>query len=313
MEQFYAVFNQVILFFIIMIIGFCVVKFKLLSADYLPVISRFFTRVIVPFILFANIAGGATRADMINYSYLLIVNACIFAVLIMTTRILPKILKLKGNRASIFLFINSFGNVGFVGIPLLLAIYGQRAMIFVVMYTVVDQFLFWTYGVSLSFPVENRPDFSINMLKKMINPAVVAIILSFVIIMFNIRLPEVVERASMSMANTGSALPFIYMGGVVATLKIKETIRHCEFLAGIAIKMIILPICIFVVLRAIGIDPEIIGTTTILFGLPPVAMIPMLVSANGSDGEYATAAVIICTLASLFTLTFVSYITSMIL
>ena len=310
MEQFNAILNQVIIFFIFMVVGFCAVKIKLLSDDSLPVISKLFTRVIVPFIVFANTVNGATRTDVRDNVFLIIVYTFMFAILFVLARVLPKILRIKGNRASLFSMTFSFGNVGLIGIPLLLAVYGQRSMIFVVMFSIVDLLLLWTYGLSLTYPVGNKPKFSLKTLKNMLNPPLIATILALVVIFFDIRIPEIVNRAFITISNSGMPLPFIYIGGMVASLGIKRYVKYYDLYAGILFKMVVFPICSFLVLRAIGIELETIGTTIILFSLPAVGVLPMLATAHGSDGEYATAAVIITTLASLFTFTLVSYVTS---
>ena len=91
-----------------MVIGFIAVKAKFLSSDALPAITRLFTRVIVPFILFVNTVDGATRADVIDTIYLSGIYACIYIVLITTTKLLPKILKLKGNKAPLFTLSYTF-------------------------------------------------------------------------------------------------------------------------------------------------------------------------------------------------------------
>ena len=312
MEQFYAVLNQVLIFLIIMIIGFVSVKSKYLPETTLPIISGLFTRMIVPFLVFVNTVSGATRADMRTYSYLVGVYICVFAVLITVSRFTPKLLRLKGNRASLFSLATSFGNVGFVGIPLLLSVFGQRVMLFVTMYAVVDQIIFWTYGISLTYPVDDRPRFRLRTLVNMINPPLIAIILAVVLILLNVRLPVIVDRAFTTMSNSGMALPFIYMGGVLATMNIKELLKYYELYAIIFIKMIIIPICVFLIFRAIGFPQEIVMASTILFGLPTIGITPMLANANGSDAEYATVIVLITTLASLLTLTFISYVTALI-
>ncbi|MCL1828946.1 MAG: AEC family transporter [Oscillospiraceae bacterium] len=309
MEQFSIVLNQTGIFFIIILTGFGIIRFKLVPEDSLPVISKLFTRVILPFVIFINNVNGASRADVINYSYLLLVSICMYAALTIIARIMPKALKLKGNRASLFSLSNTFGNVGFIGIPLLLAVYGQRSMIVVAMYSIADQFLLWTYGFSLTFPEDNKLKFSVKTLKNTLNPALTAVILSLVIIMLDIDLPKIINQSFITVANAGTALPFLYIGGMVATSKVQKLLKFREFYVGIAVKMIILPICAFCIMSAAGFEAEIIGTTVILIGLPAVGMMPMLAGANGSDAEYATAAVIVTTLASLVTLTLVSYIT----
>ena len=310
MEQFNAVLNQVLIFLIIMIIGFIAVKVKFLAREALPVITRLFTRVIVPFILFVNTVNGATRSELIETLYLSGAYVCVFAVLLTVTRLLPKLLKLKGNKVPLFSLACSFGNVGFVGIPLLVSVFGQRAMLYVTMYAIVDQFIFWTYGYSLSFPVENKLKFTPKTLVNMINPPIIAMILSIVMILLDARLPAVLDNAFTSMAVSGTALPFLYIGGMLATLDIKKLLSHYEFYIGISVKMVIMPILIFLAIRALGISQEIAVSSALLFGLPTIALVPMIAGANGSDVEYGTALVLVYTVASLITLTLVSYITT---
>lgn len=313
MEQFTAVLNQIIVFCIIIIVGFIAVKVKFLPKSALPVITTLFSRVIVPFILFVNTVNGATRGDVIKYIYLSGIYICVFAVLITVSRTMPKILRLKGNKASLFTLANTFGNVGFIGIPLLLSVFGQKVMIYVTMYAIVDQLIFWTYGYSLSYPVDNKLKFTPKTLVKMINPPIVAIILSIVLIMLDVRVPAILDRAFTTVSNSGAALPFLYIGGMLASLDIKSILKHYEFYAGIAVKMVILPVCLFIVMKAIGIDQEAAVASAILFGLPTIALVPMIASENGSDVEYATSIVLVSTVSSLFTLTFVSYLTTMVL
>jgi len=313
MAQFTAVLDQVLLFFIIMIIGFLAVKANFLARDSLPVITKLFARVIVPFILFVNTVNGATREDVIKNFYLSGIYLCVFITVIVIARVLAKLLRLKGNKAPLFAVANSFGNVGFVGIPLLVSVFGQGAMLYVTMYAFVDQFIFWTYGYTMTFPVDNKLKFKPKTLVNMINAPIIAMILSIVLIMFNLKVPALLDKAFTSMAVSGTALPFLYIGGMLATLNIKKLLKNYEFFIGTSMKMIIVPVCLFLVLRAIGLEHETAVASALLFGLPTVSLIPMLASANGSDAEYGTAAVLINTVASLFTLTIVTYLTNIVL
>jgi len=310
MEQFYAVLNQVLVFFIILIIGFIAVKTKLLNESFLSAISAFFSRLIVPFVIFVSTVNSATRTEMIEHSYLIGVYACTYAVMISLSRITPKLLRLKGNRAALFSLATSFGNVGFIGIPLLLSAFGPKAMVFVAMNAIVDQITLWTYGVTLTYPVDKKPKFRLKTLVNVINPPLVAIILAAVLIMLDAKIPSIINQALTSIADAGMAMPFLYIGGVLATMDLVKLMKNYDIYAAIVIKMLIIPICGFLVFRAIGLKDEIVIVSTILLGLPVIGVMPMLARTNGSDADYATALALITTPASLFTLTFISYITT---
>jgi len=313
MEYFSAVLDQVIIFSMIMVVGFIVVKIGAVPATVLPSISVLFAKVIIPAILFVNTVNGATRDDIVNTLFLTGICAFIYMVLITLMRLMPKLLKLSGNRARLYSIMFAYGNVGFIGIPLLLAMFGQRAMVFVTMFAVVDQLTFWTYGYMQSFPEDNKLKFSPKTLLKLLNPPLVAMILSVVLIFIGVQIPAVLNRGVQTVANAGMALPFIYIGGMLATMTDRSLFGRFEIYFGIFIKMLVVPITIFAILNAVGIDRDMAVATAILFGLPTIAMIPMLAGINGSDEKYATATIMVTTIASLFTLTFVTYMITVVL
>jgi len=43
-----------------------------------------------------------------------------------------------------------FGNVGFIGIPIISSLFPQKGMLYIALFTIVDQLLLWTLGLSLT-------------------------------------------------------------------------------------------------------------------------------------------------------------------
>ena len=313
MEQFQIVLNQVIIFLVITAVGFIAVKAKALNDDSLTVVTRLFTKIAIPFLLFTNTVNGTTRAEVLENLHIIPISLAVYATLILVSRLLSKVLRLELSRARLFSLSNTFGNVGFIGIPMLLALFGQGVMTYIAVFTVVDQVLIWTYGFALSYPASKKFRLEPKALKNMLNPPLVSVLIALIFVFLDIRPFAVLNDAFLTIAAASTSLPFIYLGGMVALCNIKKFLRYYEFYIGIVIKMVILPIIAFLVLRSIGFDSELAMTTTILIALPSIAIAPMLARTNGSDEEYATAAVIITTLASLVTLSVVAFLTSVVL
>ena len=312
MEQFQIVLNQVLIFMIITAIGFIAVKAKVLNDDGLTVVSKLFTKLVLPFLLFTNTINGTTRAEIFKNLYVIPIILAVYVVLILVSQLLVRVLRIGVTRGRLFALSNTFGNVGFVGIPMLLALFGQRVMVYVAMFTLVDQLLIWTYGFSLSYPEGTKFRLEIKALKNMINPPLIAVLLAIVFVLLNIRPFTVLNNAFLTVAAASTPLPFIYLGGMIALCDMKKALRHYEIYIGIVVKMVIIPIGVFIALRAIGIHYELATTTAVIIALPSLAIAPILARTNNSDEEYATAAVILTTLASLVTLSVVSYLTSVV-
>lgn len=313
MEQFQIVLGQIVIFMIITVIGFIAVKAKVLNNDGLTVVTKLFTKITLPFMLFTNTVNGTTRAEIFDNMYIVLISLGTYVVLIAVSWLLVKLLRLRGDRGRLFALANTFGNVGFIGIPLLLALFGQKVMMYVAVFTVVDQVLIWTYGFALSCPSGTKMRFEVKTLKNMLNPPLVAVLLALVFVLLDLRLPTVVNDAFLTVAAASTPLPFIYIGGMIAICDMKKFVRYYELYVGVAVKMVIIPIIVFLVLRALKINDVLAMTTMLIVALPSIAITPMLARANGSDEEYATAAVIITTLLSLVTLSLVSYLASVVL
>ena len=313
MEQFQIVLNQITVFLIITAVGFIAVKTKVLDDTGLTVITKLFTKLVLPFLLFTNTVNGTTRAEILNNLHIIPISIAVYVVLILVSQLLARLLKLDKTHARLFALANTFGNVGVIGIPMLMALFGQKVMMYIAVFTVVDMLVIWTYGFALSYPGDIKFRLEIKALKNMINPPLVSVLLALIFVLLDIRPFSMLNNAFVTIAAASTPLPFIYLGGMIAVCDIKKSLSHYEFYIGIAVKMVIIPIIAFLVLRAIGVNDELVMTTTIIIALPPLAITPMLARMNNSDEEYATASIVITTLASLITLSFVSYLTSVVL
>lgn len=73
----------------------------------------------------------------------------LFASLIVISPLFVRILRVKKNVRNMYSVMLIFSNLGFMGIPLIEALYGRTAVFYVGMYTLVFNILFYTYGFYL--------------------------------------------------------------------------------------------------------------------------------------------------------------------
>lgn len=315
MEHFRIILNQEIVFIITIAIGYMVFKLRLLEKDSLQTLSSLFSNVTLPFLILVNTVEGAARKDLTSSFYVIAIEIAMYVVLISFNRLMIRLCRLRENRARIYLLSASFGNMGFVGIPLIMSVYGQRAMIYVSLFTLVDQALLWTYGVSLSHPYDSseaKLRFDKSTLKKLLNPPLIATICALILISFNLKFPASVGTAFRNISNASIPLPFLYLGGMLAISDCGKILKEWPVYVIAVSKMLIFPVVLFVCLRCFGLNSEVNGVFLVLAGLPCLAVAPMLAKENGSDETLATAATSLTTVASIITFPILFYITSLI-
>ena len=101
-------------------------------------------------------------------------------------------------------------------------------------------------------------------------------------------------------------LSLLYIGGMLSMTDVRKVLRCGELYAEIALKMLVLPLVFFMVMKLLNVPADMAGTMTFLTGLPAINMVAMLSKNNGSDGDYAVCAVMMTTIACLITLPLVS-------
>ena len=307
MEQFFIVLNQIGIFLILIIFGILAVKFGILDEHSLGSVSKLVMRMALPAYIFINTAEGATRQGLAESLMVIPLAIALYLMLFLLSLLLEKVFHLKGNRGHVFRAIVMFGNVGFMGIPLVVELYPDTALLYISLFTILDQGRFWTYGVSLTKPVSDQKEkISLKNLKNLLSPALVAILGATVLVLLNVHLPKILTTTLSKLGTASMPLSLLYIGGMLSMTDVRKVLRCGELYAEIGLKMLVLPIVFFLVMKLCQVPADMAGTMTFLTGLPAINMVAMLSKNNGSDGDYAVCAVMMTTLACLVTLPLVS-------
>ncbi len=309
MEQFFTVLTQIMIFVLLILLGVVAVRREILDEHSLRNLSKVIMKMALPAYIFVNTAEGATRSGLAASLAVIPMAAVLYALLFLLSLGIERVFHLKGDRGHVFRAIVMFGNVGFMGIPLVVELYPDTALLYISLFTILDQVLFWTYGVSLLEKVEERKQrnkFAFTTFKNLLSPALLAIVLATICVLLNLHLPSVISTTLNKLGSASMPLSLLYIGGMLSMTDVRKVLKCGELYAEIFLKMIALPLLFYFVVRRLGIATDMAGTIAFLAGLPAINMVAMLAKNNGSDGEYAVCAVMVTTLACLVTLPIVS-------
>lgn len=305
MDAFGVLLEQIKLFAIYMILGMVLVRTHVLNSITIETISKLVLRLTLPLLIFTNTVNGVTKRQIIGMFPLLLYTILVYGLLLLLSLMMSKMFRLKGNRKSIFCALGIFGNIGFMGIPIIISLFPERGMVYISVMSIIDQLLIWTLGVRLTSSKQvNQSDIA---LKKMVNPATISVVLALVIVFSGWTIPHVVNKALTTCGSTSTSLALVYLGGVFACINLKEYIRKIELYGIVLIKMILFPIAFFYLFSMLPIKKEVLMTISLMSAMPSMASISMMARVNGSEGDYATGAIFVTTLFSLITLPIVCW------
>ncbi|NMM97398.1 AEC family transporter [Bifidobacterium olomucense] len=239
------------------------------------------------------------------------------------------LLRLHGSRSHIFQASLIFGNAGFIGIPLVMALFAHEGAIYVALMSLVDQALLWTYGVWLCEPVSDHEhltpqrtnpfaslhDDLLNLAKRFVNPAFIGVMIALALILLGIRVPELILKPLHTIGGMATPMSLIYLGGLFALTRWWGVLKRYELYVGLVTKMIAFPLGFYALLTALAavcpwlpVTHDMILMMTVIAGLPTMTTIAMFTGRKNNMPDYAVGFVLVSTLFSLVSLTIVSAI-----
>lgn len=305
MAQFNVVLNQLILFLVLMMIGYIAVRLHIVGEEFLDGLSRLIMKILLPLLVFSNAVSGTDRNQIFQCYPILLLTLGFYVSIIVVCYILAKLLRLKGERNKVYRAALIFGNAGFIGIPLITSIFPENGAIYIALMSIIDQSFMWTYGLKLTTPSSAKQKFDF---KKFINPALGAVVLSLILILLNIKLPSVFVNALSTMGKAATPLSLFYLGGLFYFCNWKSVLKCKELYIGIVVKMIAFPLVFFFAASTLCPSLEMAQTISIIAALPTMTTIAMFTKSNHNEEDYAVGFVLLTTAASLITLSIVSYI-----
>ena len=153
MGQFGVMIGQLVGFLIMLMVGYGCVRLRFYGQTALDGMCSLLLNVLIPVLVFSNAVDGADRAQLASNWGVMLLTAVMYALLILVFWLVAELLRLKGSRSHVFQASLIFGNAGFIGIPLIMALWPQNGAIYVALMSIIDQTLLWTYGVWLCEPV----------------------------------------------------------------------------------------------------------------------------------------------------------------
>lgn len=304
--------NQIIIFAILMLIGFIAAKKKIISEDTLKALSDLVIKIILPALIFSIVAGsGVTLEDFLISGRFAVVVVLCYMLLIITGVATSKMCKLTGKTSNVFIALATFGNMGFMGIPLIQAIFNEPAAnVCISVYTIIDMAFLWTLGVYLCSRHKEESG-SLSAMKNMINPTTIALFLALFILTFRIQVPDLLMNTIAGIGGMSKYLTLIYLGASLAYVSVNNLIKKQSIFILVLVKMLAIPVLVYLLLGSfLPQTPKTI--ITLLVGLPAMTTIAMIAKSYESDDVFSTEVIFVTTIFSLVTIPLVSIVTSII-
>ena len=315
-----VVLEQMIIIMILIIVGIFLFRKKMLSEDTSRQLSGLIVNITNPAVLICSAFDDTPKVSHYELGIGLCVVLISYAVLLLSAYLIPLILRVPQPERYSYHMLSVFGNVGFIGIPLVSAVLGSGALIFVSLNNLVYNILVYTYGISTLKKAAVRqhsanssmPDStaesssSESLLHKLVNAGTVSALLTIIFYLGNFNVPAIISSSLTYAGRTTTFLSMLVLGVSVAQIAPKEIFSHPKLYAFTLIRLILLPVGFTLLLGLFMKNALILNTAALMLAVPAGNMPLMLSKQLHVDESTISQGIILTTLLSLVTIPLVT-------
>lgn len=308
--------EQIMIAGIIVLTGTVGSWLKIINEDLRFSISRLVFNITLPLLIVTTVSRmEMSHQVLVNGSWAAFFSVVSMLMMYLVGKVSVRIFKLPRRSAVVHELHTMFGNIVFLGFPLIAALYpNEEALLYATIYYMVTSFMQWTYAV---FRLKGQKNVSfVNRFKILLNPNTVAFLVGIVLFFTQVQLPDLLHTPLSSIGKATSPLALLYIGSTLAGTSLRGAVKRPDIYLLSLNKLILIPVLLLgvinLVVRPFGVELGDMAKTIIVLetAMPCMSMIVIMAKAYGAADDRAAENVFLTTILSLLTLPLVFFLAS---
>ena len=295
--------NIMLILLAIVIVGYVAGKLEYMGGDFDRRLSNIIIDITCPALILSSTMGG-TLPDRSLILPLLGISLLTYLLLTAVAWYLPLLLTKKSEDRGPVGFALMFGNVGFIGYPIVGAIFGHQAVFYAAILNVVNTLSVFTIGVMLVKGEAHRLTFPPKILRT--TPMLAAYLAMLIVALGIDNIPDIISQPITMIGNITVPGALLIIGSSMSRLSWRTMLGSRVVYVTTAFRLLILPLLLYVIFRAIGFSPYVVNINTLIIAMPVATYGTILCLRYDRDTTLITEITLISTLLSVVTIPLVA-------
>ena len=294
-----VLFEKMAMLVILLALGYLCARLKLVGPEF----NKGLSKLVINFFLVGMILSSVINKEMeltgaealTGFLMLALMMLICFAI----AWISPGVLRIKDGDKGMYRMLVAFMNNGFMGFPIVAAIYGEGAVFFASLSNIPFNLLLYSAGVMLLREGSEGEKFK---LRNAINAPLVATLIATIILVLKIPVPVIIDDTVDTISRATVPLSMMCIGLSLGSVSLKDAFVHPRLYGLSFVRLVVCPLIVWFVMSFFITNPVILGTIVILSACPSAVICSILGIENGRDGIESSEAVFLCTVLSMITI-----------
>lgn len=287
--------------FALVVVGYLAGKLGYLGGDFDRQLSRLVINITCPALILSSAMTGELP-DRRFILPLLLISVITYIVLAIIAFLLPRYLTRRKEDEGSIGFALMFGNVGFMGYPVVASIFGHEAVFYAAVLNVVNTFAVFTIGTILitgkgeveGERFQKKVLYSTPMLAAYLTMAIVALEID--------NIPEAISQPLTMLGNITVPAALLIIGSSMSQLPLRALMGNFTVYATALFRLAILPIVVYYLCLLMGFSRFVVNINTVVIAMPVATYGTILCLKHQKDTTIITEVTFITTLLSMLTI-----------
>ena len=287
--------------FALVVVGYVAGKLGYLGGDFDRQLSRLVINITCP----ALILSSAMTGELPDRQFilpLLLISVITYILLAGAAFLFPRYLtKNKADEGPIG-FALMFGNVGFMGYPVVASIFGHEAVFYAAVLNVVNTFAVFTIGTVL---ITGRGEVEQKRFEKKVlySTPMLAAYLTMAIVALRIdNIPAAISQPLTMLGNITVPAALLIIGSSMSNLSLRTMLGNRTVYATSLMRLAILPVVVHFLMRMLGFSDFVVNINTLVIAMPVATYGTILCLKYEKDTTTMTEVTFITTLLSMISI-----------
>ncbi len=288
-----VILQQAFVMLILILIGAGCFRFSLLSKATVTEISGLVLKVINPIVILLSFQRELKAELVANLGWTFLLAAISYGLAMLITYL--AIPKKEGREADIERFSCIYSNCGFMGIPLVQAMFGSEGVFYLTAFLCLFNLLAWTHGV---MQISGQKSMK-SVIKVLRSPAIIAIVLGLVMFFLQITIPALLADTLSMIGELNTPLAMFVAGATIAQTDLLGVLKKPRVYYISVLKLLVIPMAAVLVFLLFPLDRTMEMTVLAATAAPAAAMCTMQCLNYNKNAAYASELFGITTLFSI--------------
>ncbi|MDD4252276.1 MAG: AEC family transporter [Methanoculleus horonobensis] len=296
--DFLIVADQIFILVLLIAAGYVAVATKIVDPRATRGLSGLLVNITIPALIVASMQVPFTPERLIGAETLILATGALYVFSFALAWVVSKAMRVPAAEEGVLQFAIVFGNVGFMGFPVALTLFGEESLFYVAIFNLIFNVLVFSVGIAMLTEGRGK-GFDPKLL---LNPGIAASVVGLALFLGSVEIPSPFIDSIELLGGVTTPLAMIIVGAMLATFPAREMVGNWRIWAASAILLLAVPAAYCYLLAPVFPDPYINGIMITMAAMPAAANTVIFAEQYGADSRLASQIVFVSTIGSLVTI-----------